>query len=43
MSTRNWIILAVVFWVLSITLAFGLGRLTAQKGERTPIIIEKAG
>ena len=42
MSTRNWVILGIVFWVLSVILAFGLGRISTESGEVAPIIIEKA-
>lgn len=42
MSTRNWIIFGVVFWVLSVVLAFGLGQISKEGGEVVPIIIEKA-
>lgn len=42
MSTRNWIIFGVVFWVLSVVLAFGLGQMSIKSGEVAPIIIEKA-
>jgi hypothetical protein len=42
MSTRNWVILGLVFWILSIVLAFGLGQMSIEGGEVAPIIIEKA-
>ncbi len=42
MSTRNWIIFGVVFWVLSVALAFGLGQTSKENREVAPIIIEKA-
>ncbi len=42
MSIRNWFILGGIIWLLSVLLAFGVGKMSAQEGERAPIIIEKA-